>query len=113
MNVLLGVSGSISAYKSVEIMRTFQKGGHHVSVILTKSAMKFITPLTFETFTPGKVYTDMFEMNQDPIPHITLSKENELFLIAPATANVIGKWPMESLMIFYQRHFWHFTSELW
>lgn len=91
MNIILGVSGSISAYKSVELMRYFQKKGHNISVVLTKNALNFVSPLSFETFLPGKVYYDMFKQNQDPLLHINLNKDNELLLIAPASANIIGK----------------------
>ncbi|MFC2155199.1 flavoprotein [Acidobacteriota bacterium] len=91
MNVILGITGSISAYKSVEILRLFQKNNHRVCVILTKAAQKFIAPLTFATFEPGRVYTDMFAENQDPLLHINLAKDNDLLLIAPASANMIGK----------------------
>lgn len=91
MNILLGVTGSISAYKAVDIMRLFQKNGHSVRVILTASAQRFITPLTFETFCPGHVYTDMFEPCQDPLVHINICKDSDLMLIAPASANIIGK----------------------
>lgn len=91
MNLVLGITGSISAFKAVEIMRIFQKNKHQVSVILTKAAREFITPLTFETFAPGRVYIDMFAKNQDPLLHINLAKDNDLLLIAPATANIIGK----------------------
>ncbi|MCK5056091.1 MAG: phosphopantothenoylcysteine decarboxylase [Candidatus Aminicenantes bacterium] len=91
MNIILGITGSISAYKSVEIMRLFQKNNHRVCVILTKAAQKLITPLTFATFAPGRVYTGMFAENQDPLLHINLSRDNDLLLIAPASANMIGK----------------------
>jgi phosphopantothenoylcysteine decarboxylase/phosphopantothenate--cysteine ligase len=91
MNIILGVTGSISAYKAVDIMRTFQKEKHGVSVILTASALKFIPALTFETFCPGRVYTDMFEKHQDPLLHIDIGREHDMLLIAPATANIIGK----------------------
>ncbi len=91
MNIILGVTGSISAYKGVDIMRTFQKKGHGVSVVLTEAAQEFITPLTFETFCPGKVFTGMFEKHQDPLLHIDICRANDLLLIAPATANIIGK----------------------
>jgi phosphopantothenoylcysteine decarboxylase/phosphopantothenate--cysteine ligase len=91
MNVILGVTGSISAFKAVDIMRIFQKNRHQVSVVLTRAAREFIAPLTFETFTPGRVYTDMFAGRPDPLPHINLAKDNDLLLIAPATANIIGK----------------------
>jgi len=91
MNLVLGVTGSISAYKAVEILRIFQKNGHNVSVIMTKEAKKFISPLTFETFIPGRVYSELFKENQDPVLHINISRTNDLLLIAPATANIIGK----------------------
>ena len=91
MNVLLGVSSSISVYKSVEILRLFQKNGHSVSVVMTESARQMIMPITFETFAPGKVYWQLFKEGQDPLIHINLAKDNEMFLIAPATANIIGK----------------------
>jgi len=92
MNVLLGVTGSISVYKSVEIMRLFQKNGHNVSVIMTNSASKLISPIIFDTFSPGNVHIEMFRENTDPLLHINLVKDNDLFLIAPATANIIGKF---------------------
>lgn len=91
MNVVLGVTGSISAYKAVDLMRVFQKNGHRVSVIMTASAQKLIPALTFETFTPGRVYTDMWEKRGDPVLHVNICDGNDLLLIAPASANIIGK----------------------
>lgn len=91
MNILLGISGSISCYKAVDILRTFQKNGHGVTVVMTENAHQFISPLTFETFIPGRVFTRQFSEFQDPLLHINIGNENDLFLIAPATANVIGK----------------------
>ncbi|MCX6553725.1 MAG: phosphopantothenoylcysteine decarboxylase [Candidatus Aminicenantes bacterium] len=91
MKLILGVSGSIGAYKAVELMRLFQKNGHAVSVVMTRAATQIIAPLTFATFAPGKVFVEMFTENQDPLLHINLSKENDLLLVAPATANIIGK----------------------
>jgi phosphopantothenoylcysteine decarboxylase/phosphopantothenate--cysteine ligase len=91
MKVILGITGSISAYKAVDILRLFQKDGHSVIVILTKSAQEFIPTLTFETFSPGKVFTDMFAGHQDPVLHINICRDSDLLLIAPATANMIGK----------------------
>lgn len=90
MKIVLGVTGSISAFKAVDVMRLFQKNGDEVSVILTKSACQFIGPVTFETFSPGRVYSDMFEKHQDPLLHINL-QEKDMLLIAPASANIIGK----------------------
>ncbi len=91
MNVVLGVTGSISAYKAVDILRVFQKKGHQVSVIMTESARKLIPAFTFETFAPGRVYTGMWAKRQDPVLHVNICDGNDLLLIAPATANIIGK----------------------
>ena len=91
MKLILGVSGSIGAYKAVDIMRVFQKNGHDVTVVMTRAATRIITPLTFETFAPGRVFQELFAEGQDPLLHINLCKENDLLLVAPATANTIGK----------------------
>jgi phosphopantothenoylcysteine decarboxylase/phosphopantothenate--cysteine ligase len=91
MKLILGVSGSIGAYKAVDIMRLFQKNDHTVTVVMTWSATQIIAPLTFATFAPGKVFYEMFAEKQDPLLHINLSKENDLLLVAPATANIIAK----------------------
>jgi len=72
-------------------MRTFQKQGHEVGVVLTASACEFIGPITFETFAQGKVYHSMFAENQDPLLHINLGNDYDMLLIAPASANIIGK----------------------
>ncbi|MCP4152536.1 MAG: phosphopantothenoylcysteine decarboxylase [bacterium] len=90
MDLILGVTGSIGAYKAVDIMRIFLKNQHTVSVIMTASAKEFIPALTFETFNPGNIYSEMFAKHQDPLLHIN-SQEKDLLLIAPATANIIGK----------------------
>jgi len=92
MNLLLGVTGSISVYKSVELLRTFQKNGDKVSIIMTASACRLISPIVFDTFSPGKVHTEMFLENRDPLAHIHLADDNDLMLIAPATANILGKF---------------------
>lgn len=91
MNVILGVTGSISAYKAIDVLRIFQKNGHQVSVIMTESATKLISPLSFDTFIPGRVYKDMFGIARDSLVHVDLCKKNDLLIIAPATANIIGK----------------------
>ncbi len=92
MNILLGVSGSISIYKSVEILRLFQKDGNTVTVIMTESAKKFVSPLLFETFASGRVFSGMFSNPGNPLLHIDAASDADLFLIAPATANIIGKF---------------------
>lgn len=92
MKVILGVTASISAYRAVDVMRTFQKKDHRVTVVMTPSATRFIPSLPFETFAPGRVYSEMFDPVSPPLLHIDLARENELLLVAPATANTIGKF---------------------
>lgn len=87
-NILLGVTGSIAAYKAVDIARRLKDHGAAVSVVMTGAASRFITPYTFEAVTGNKVCTDLFK---DPFSHIELSKKSDLFIIAPATANTINK----------------------
>lgn len=92
MNVLLGVTGSIAAYKAAEITNRLTKMGHNVDVLLTESGSRFITPLTLQTLSKNKVYMDMFEeIVPSEVKHISLAKKADLVLIAPATANMIGK----------------------
>lgn len=92
MNILLGVTGSIAAYKAADITSRLTKLGHNVDVMLTESGAKFITPLTLQTLSKNKVYMDMFEeIVPKEVKHISLAKKADLVLIAPATANIIGK----------------------
>src|SRR5262245_4264892 len=90
--VALGVTGGIGAYKAVEVARGLQKRGHEVVAVMTHSAAKFVGPITFEAITRRHVITDQFEagMNAD-IEHIAIASTIDLLLIAPATANIIGK----------------------
>ncbi|MBK5263479.1 MAG: phosphopantothenoylcysteine decarboxylase, partial [Peptostreptococcaceae bacterium] len=91
-NILLGVTGSIAAYKAADLANQMTKIGYNVEVIMTESAVKFITPLTLQALTKNKVYTDMFdEITPEEIKHISLAKKADVFIIAPATANIIGK----------------------
>jgi phosphopantothenoylcysteine decarboxylase/phosphopantothenate--cysteine ligase len=91
--IALGVTGGIGAYKAIEIARGLQKRGHDVAAVMTRSARKFVGPLTFEAITRRPVITDQFApgMNAD-IEHIALATDIALLLVAPATANVIGKF---------------------
>jgi phosphopantothenoylcysteine decarboxylase len=90
--VILGISGSISAYKAADITNSLAKLGWHVDVIMTNSATKFITPLTIQSLSKRPVHTDvMQENNPQVINHIELAKAADLFVIAPASANIIGK----------------------
>ena len=90
--IALGVTGGIGAYKAVEVARGLQKRGHEVVAVMTRSATRFVGPVTFEAITRRRVITDQFEggMNAD-IEHIALASTIDLLLIAPATANIIGK----------------------
>jgi phosphopantothenoylcysteine decarboxylase/phosphopantothenate--cysteine ligase len=90
--VVLGVSGSIAAYKAGDIVRRLQDEGHEVTVVMTDSAEKFITPLTLETLSRRPVLRDMFSRDAEwDLAHISLAKLADVFVIAPATANIIGK----------------------
>jgi phosphopantothenoylcysteine decarboxylase/phosphopantothenate--cysteine ligase len=91
--IALGVSGGIGAYKAVEIARGLQKQGHDVVAIMTRSARRFVGPLTFEAITRREVITDQWKpgANAD-IEHISIASSIDLLLVAPATANIIGKF---------------------
>lgn len=90
--VALGISGGIAAYKAAEVLRGLQRAGCTVRVAMTKRACEFITPLTFRALSGAHVIVDDYAPdNPDPIAHITFSQTVDLFLIAPATANIIAK----------------------
>ena len=90
--ITLAVSGSISAYKVADLTSQLIKAGHEVTVIMTKAATAFITPLTLQSLSKNLVHTDiMLEENPASIKHIDVAKETELFLVAPASANTIAK----------------------
>ncbi|RII26735.1 MAG: bifunctional phosphopantothenoylcysteine decarboxylase/phosphopantothenate--cysteine ligase CoaBC [Geobacter sp.] len=90
--VILGITGGIAAYKAVELLRLLTKAGATVHVVMTKSATEFVTPLTFQTLSMNPVHTELFNLiSEQEIGHISLADRADLFIIAPATANVIGK----------------------
>ena len=90
--VVLGVTGSIAAYKSVELVRLLKKAGANVQVIMTKSGCKFIKPLTFQVLSQNPVITEMFkEPSRWDVEHVALADKADIFLVAPATANIIAK----------------------
>ncbi len=92
-NIVLGVTGCIAAYKSCEIVSRLKKLGANVDVIMTKNACEFVMPLSFETLSNNAVVTDTFKrVDEYDVKHISLAKKADLFLVAPATANVIGKF---------------------
>lgn len=90
--ILLGVSGSISAYKAADLTNELTKHGFEVDVLMTKNSQAFITPLTLQSLSKRTVHTDvMQEAAPEKINHIELAREADLLIIAPATANIIGK----------------------
>ena len=89
--IVLGVTGSIAAYKSCELLRLLTKKGALVSVIMTESAQRFVTPLTFKALGAKEVITSDWEDPDHTIPHIDATRDAALFLVAPATANILAK----------------------
>ena len=90
--VLLGITGSIAAYKACDVIGLLNKEGFNVRVMLTKEAAEFVTPLTLQTLSRNKIITDMFELPDEWSPvHTSLAEEADLVMIVPATANVIAK----------------------
>jgi phosphopantothenoylcysteine decarboxylase/phosphopantothenate--cysteine ligase len=90
--IIVGVTGGIAAYKSAEIVRAFRRGGAEVRVLMTASGVRFITPLTMETLSENEVITEMFPgKRMVGTRHISLADWADLILVAPATANFIGK----------------------
>ena len=90
--ILLIICGGISAYKSLELIRLLKKKGVEIKTILTKSAKKFVTPLSIASLSKGKVYDDLFNSeNEVEMDHISLSRWADIILVAPATANTISK----------------------
>lgn len=91
-NILIGVTGSISCYKTLEIVNQLTKDGYNVNVVITQSAQHFVGPLSFETLSSNPVVTEMFSADgHEKVEHIELAKQADLFVIAPASANIIGK----------------------
>jgi len=92
-NILIGVCGGIAAYKVCELIRLLKKNEANVKVIMTENAQKFITPLTLQTLSQNKVYTDTFESEYSyDIEHISLTTWADILVVVPATANIIGKF---------------------
>ncbi|MBC8017576.1 MAG: bifunctional phosphopantothenoylcysteine decarboxylase/phosphopantothenate--cysteine ligase CoaBC [Verrucomicrobia bacterium] len=90
--VVLGVTGGIAAYKAIELLRLLTKAGADVHVIMTRAAQEFVTPLTFQTLSANPVHTELFNLIAErEIGHIALADRADLCVIAPATANIIGK----------------------
>ena len=91
-NILLGVTGGISAYKSCELSRLLIKDGADVNVVMTSNAEKFVSALTFQYLTGNKVSNDMYDVSDPKISHIDLADKADLIIICPATANFISKF---------------------
>ena len=90
--VVLGVSGSIAAYKIPTLARLLKKQGCNVQVLMTQNATQFINPITFESLTGNKCLIDTFDRNfQYSVEHVALAKQADIVMVAPASANVIGK----------------------
>lgn len=90
-NIVLGITGSIAAYKAADIASQLTKSGHQVTCVLTKEAVEFVTPLTLSTLSRRPVITDLFAEREGWQPsHIQLADDADLLLIAPATANVLA-----------------------
>jgi phosphopantothenoylcysteine decarboxylase/phosphopantothenate--cysteine ligase len=89
--IVLGVTGGIAVYKAVELLRLLVCAGARVQVVMTKSAQEFVTPLTFHTLSGEPVRTALFGPGADPLEHISLAQAVDALVIAPATANCIGK----------------------
>lgn len=92
MLITLGVASSISSYKAAEILRQLQKAGHTVRVAMTRNATRFIRPILFQSLSQHPVYLDEFRAKKGEVLHVDLARETQLLLIAPATANIIGKF---------------------
>lgn len=92
LNILLGITGCIAAYKACELIRLFTRSGHNVKVALSRNGAEFITPLTLETLSENRIYCDLFDRESFSTEHISLSKWADVMLVAPATANIIGKF---------------------
>ena len=91
-SIVLGVSGGIAVYKAIELLRLLTKAGADVHVIMTRNAREFVAPLTFQTLSCHPVHTDLFDLSQEQeIDHISLADRADLFILAPATANLVGK----------------------
>lgn len=90
--VILGVTSSVSIYKSCELARLFVKNGYSVFTVMSANATELIRPLLFENLTGNKVYTSLFAKDAHDMAHISLKENASIYVVAPATANSIGKF---------------------
>lgn len=92
-NILIGISGGIAAYKSLSLIRLFVKSGYTVKVVTTVNALQFVTPLSIETLSKNKLYADVFSSPEEySTEHISISDFADVLVVAPASANIIGKF---------------------
>ncbi len=98
MRIAVGVGGGIAAYKSAELVRILEQRGHEIQVVMTKAAQQFVQPLTFAALTGRKVITDLFAQGSEPntlssaVEHIAVAQENDVLVVAPATADLLAKF---------------------
>lgn len=91
-NFLLIITGSIAAYKSLELIRELRKSGHKVRCVMTKAAHEFVTPMSVAALSENPVYSDLFSLKDETeMGHIRLSREADLILVAPASADIMAK----------------------
>ena len=90
--VVLGITGSIGAYKTGDLVRQLKEAGYAVTCVLTQRGAKFIAPLTLQALSERKAYTDLFDLETTQILHTSLADHARLVVVAPATANIIGKY---------------------
>jgi phosphopantothenoylcysteine decarboxylase/phosphopantothenate--cysteine ligase len=91
-NIILGVTASIAIYKACDLVRRLRDAGYSVTVVMTKEAEELVKPIVFQSLSGNKVYTGMFSEPQEwEIEHVSLADKGDLVLVAPATANIIGK----------------------
>lgn len=92
-HIVLGITGGIAAYKSMTLIRLFRKNGYEVRVTATRNALQFVTPLTIETLSQNRLYTDMFDPHRTmEVEHISMAEWADALVVAPATANILGKF---------------------
>jgi len=90
-NILIGISGGIAAFKICELLRMLVKEGASVRVVMTEAASKFVTPLTYSALGAESVSTSMWDPSRESLEHISWADWADLFIVAPATANIIAK----------------------
>ncbi len=90
-HIIVGVTGGIAAFKAAQLVSTVCQMGAEVTVVMTREAQQFVTPLTFQALSRKKVVTDLFALDRPDIVHVSLADWADLVVIAPATANIIGK----------------------